>query len=100
MTNFLRRLFGRRCCTEWTQWTKATYKTERAPTSWEKATSCASIISVDTNKTFLERKCTVCGMIQQRRLKPDVESFNYMPRDEDECDDDDEEESFTEGASE
>jgi len=69
MMKFIYRLLGWECCGEWTQWTDRQSDFER-PTDYD----TDGIIAFRTDRIVFtrrwqERKCTICGKIQQRDLK-------------------------------
>ncbi len=67
MIQLLRQILGMTCCTEFTQWETKSFTRERAPTDKEWIRSNVEVVT--ERRRFQERHCTICGKIQQRRLK-------------------------------
>lgn len=69
MLNFIYRLLGWRCCGEWTPWDDRQANFER-PVDILLDSVCAATMNDKVVFTirWQERKCSVCGKIQQRRL--------------------------------
>lgn len=67
MYEFFERLFGYKCCGEFTQWEDVTKNFSRPADLLEPGyVNCESI---EFTRRWQERKCTLCGKIQQRPLE-------------------------------
>ncbi len=69
MINFIRRLFGFTCCTEFSQWRTIEGEYSKAPDSTGEILARNDDGRYHYTQAYQERHCIVCGKIQQRKLK-------------------------------
>lgn len=68
MIGLIRRMLGLDCCGEWTRWEAKYNEYERVPGLYELLDSKHSVTSIVEVVRYQERRCTICGRIQQSRL--------------------------------
>lgn len=69
MIQFFRRLVGLTCCIEFTQWEDHKAEFSRPITRDDNIPYTSHMETIEYTKRWQERRCTICGKIQQRRLK-------------------------------
>lgn len=68
MWRFIRRVLGWECCTAWTQWERRARTIERPTDLQRDGLIALKVDYVCERRQWLERRCPVCGRVQQREL--------------------------------
>jgi hypothetical protein len=69
MINFILRLLGWRCCGEWTQWEVRSQNYSRPVRYSDGNVYLAGEKRLEYTQKWQERRCTMCGKIQQKPLE-------------------------------
>lgn len=68
MRKFIYRLLGWECCGEWTQWEIKKSNFSRPVQVSDGSAWLAQLETITFTKRWQERRCTLCGRMQQRDL--------------------------------